>query len=259
MSEIAMLHSGTFIGIVTNNRTVLQPLAKPRLQSGQMLLRMITDLVHDMIKTGVQMQIYWLPTHDSSEGIIQARQHARQNTTPRPTGNPPPWATTRLKSAAWRVTCQKFQKLETVQFTKSRGGIFTRTVDAALPGKHTKLLYDNFSRKEASVLAQLRTGHPRLNAFLYDIQRADSEMCTCEEGKESVQHFLFECKRWDHLRQDIIRAMGPRFNDLSYALGGRSNQVLPDGNPVDGDVVNWKPNLEVVKSVLKFAIKTGRL
>ena len=41
-------------------------------------------------------------------------------------------------------------------------GKFSKKVDAALPGKHTRRLYDDLSREEASVLAQLRTGIARL-------------------------------------------------------------------------------------------------
>ncbi|KAJ5215240.1 uncharacterized protein N7498_001647 [Penicillium cinerascens] len=37
-------------------------------------------------------------------------------------------------------------------------GRHSRRVDTALPGKHTRQLYDRLSWKEASVLAQLRTG-----------------------------------------------------------------------------------------------------
>src|ERR1700751_1762197 len=42
-------------------------------------------------------------------------------------------------------------------------GKFSKRVDAALPGKHTRQLYDGLSWREASVLAQLRTGMARLN------------------------------------------------------------------------------------------------
>ena len=45
-------------------------------------------------------------------------------------------------------------------------GKFSKSIDAALPGKHTRNLYDRLKRKEAGVLAQLRTGMARLNGFL---------------------------------------------------------------------------------------------
>lgn len=40
-------------------------------------------------------------------------------------------------------------------------GRYSKQIDAALPGKHTKQLYDQVSWKEAIVLAQLRTGMAR--------------------------------------------------------------------------------------------------
>ncbi len=59
-------------------------------------------------------------------------------------------------------------------------------VDSTLPGKHTRLLYDRLSRKKASVLAQLRTGMARLNAYLAK-EGAFSEECVCllEMNRES--------------------------------------------------------------------------
>jgi hypothetical protein len=53
-------------------------------------------------------------------------------------------------------------------------GRHVKRIDAALPGKHTRQLYDRLSWKEASVLAQLRTGMARLNGYIrrnYGAQR----------------------------------------------------------------------------------------
>ena len=43
---------------------------------------------------------------------------------------------------------------------------YSRELDMALPGRHTRSLYDILNRNEASVLAQLRTGISRLNRYL---------------------------------------------------------------------------------------------
>ena len=48
-------------------------------------------------------------------------------------------------------------------------------MDTALPGKHTRRLYDSLKREEAYVLAQLRTGIIRLNGYLYQIGAAESD------------------------------------------------------------------------------------
>ncbi|EMD66072.1 hypothetical protein COCSADRAFT_294655 [Bipolaris sorokiniana ND90Pr] len=46
-------------------------------------------------------------------------------------------------------------------------GAYSKRIDAALPGKHTRQLYDGLSRKESSVLTQLRTGMAQLNTYQY--------------------------------------------------------------------------------------------
>jgi hypothetical protein len=74
-------------------------------------------------------------------------------------------------------------------------GRHSRRVDAALPGKHTRQLYDQLSWKEASVLAQLRTGKARLNGYLFRINAAETDQCECEQARETVDHFLFRCRK----------------------------------------------------------------
>ena len=83
------------------------------------------------------------------------------------------------------------RKLGTRGCLPEKVGKHSKRVDAALPGKHTRQLYDRLSWKEASVLAQLRTGMARLNGYLHRINAATSEQCACGEARETVEHFLF--------------------------------------------------------------------
>ncbi|KAI1856953.1 uncharacterized protein JN550_013555 [Neoarthrinium moseri] len=48
-------------------------------------------------------------------------------------------------------------------------GAFSKRIDRALPGGHTRLLYDARSWREASILVQLRAGMARLNYYLAQI------------------------------------------------------------------------------------------
>ena len=77
----------------------------------------------------------------------------------------------------------------------SNFGDFTKRIDGALPGKHTRQLYDQLTWKEANVLAQLRTGMARLNDYLYRIKAAASQQCACGHARETVDHSLFQCTR----------------------------------------------------------------
>src|SRR5205814_9763122 len=83
-------------------------------------------------------------------------------------------------------------------------GKYSREMDTALPGKHTRTLYDTFKRREASVLAQLRTGMARLNGYLHRIGVAESDQCKCGQARETVEHFLLRCTRWEAYRTQML-------------------------------------------------------
>jgi hypothetical protein len=140
-----------------------------------------------------------------------------------------------------------------------KSGRGLRELDSALPGKHVRLLYDNLTRPEAQVLAQLRTGHSKLREFLFRIGAVDSDQCECGQGKEDTRHFVLHCQPHQHLRADMIRAGGRRYGDLSYVLGGRSSLQRRNGSNADGPPEQWAPDISVVMSVIRFALKAGRL
>jgi hypothetical protein len=75
------------------------------------------------------------------------------------------------------------------------------------------------TRKQASTIMQLRTGHIALNFYLRRILvgKVATENCTkCEEGpnlnivhaKETINHFLFECQAYDDERHDLVAKIG---------------------------------------------------
>lgn len=133
-------------------------------------------------------------------------------------------------------------------------------IDAALPGRHTKALYDNRKFKEAVVLCQMRTGRSRLNADLFKIGATNTDQCDCSESrKETVRHFLFDCPQWIEQRGPLLEVAASRWGDLSFFLGGMSLQKTPTGELLDGPPDKWKPDLQVVTRTIEFAIRTGRL
>lgn len=145
-------------------------------------------------------------------------------------------------------------------FHDGRGGRFTKYLDSALPEKHTSSLYNNLTHQEAHILCQLRSGKNRLNSYTATIDAAISGWCDCGGGQaETVRHFLFECPRWVEQRGTLKSVAGNRWGNLSYFLGGRSEQKLPYGAFLDGEKDSWKPNLEVLKTTIVYAKGTGGL
>jgi len=51
---------------------------------------------------------------------------------------------------------------------------------------------------------------------------------------------------------------GDRFGDLLYALGGYLHRQ-EGGRNINGPIKRWKPDISVVKAIIKFAKETGRL
>ena len=84
-------------------------------------------------------------------------------------------------------------------------GRYTYAIDSALPGKHTLRLYGMLSREDASILAQARTGHTHLNEYRARIKQADSALCECNGGVESVKHVILHCPTWDTQDNDCER------------------------------------------------------
>uniref|UniRef100_A0A093UUX7 Retrovirus-related Pol polyprotein from type-1 retrotransposable element R1 2 n=1 Tax=Talaromyces marneffei PM1 TaxID=1077442 RepID=A0A093UUX7_TALMA len=128
-------------------------------------------------------------------------------------------------------------------------GKYSKALDIALPGKHTRNLYDGLNRKEAKTLAQLRTGMIRLNSYLNRIGAAHSNLYVCGQASETVEHFLFRCTKWTAMREGMNQCTESKRGNLSFFLGGKTRS--------DSD--QWQPDMKAVHAAIKFAITTGRL
>ena len=101
-------------------------------------------------------------------------------------------------------------------------GEYTRKLDTALPGKHTRLLYNSFKHTEAGLLAQLHTGIAQLNRYLYRIGVPETDLCTCGQAKETVEHLLFPCSCWNQYRERMLQQTDTKMGCLSFCLEGKA-------------------------------------
>ena len=121
-------------------------------------------------KGGNSVSMTWVPSQGSFELGKRAKEAARQATEQgrTPQGQCQQAKSTIINNAiATRVT----------RTLPDGVGKYSREMDTALPGKHTRTLYDGLKRREASLLAQLRTGMARLNGYLHRIRAAESDQC----------------------------------------------------------------------------------
>jgi ribonuclease HI len=243
----------TSFRVFTDSQSALKVLRNPRRQSGQHLIKEILQHSHDLLGLGgPSITFHWVPGHANVPGNERAHSAARAATEARAQ---PRQGSKLLKTAAIQLAKQ----LPLVDyFHKSPTGRFSKELDRALPGHHTRKLYDKRSKGEAAVLAQLRTGKSRLNSSLVKIKAVDTDQCECVE-RETVQHFLFYCPRWEPMRSEFRRTAGQRWGDTSFVLGGWSGRRLPNGRWLDGELSSWKPDLKTVRAMIDFAMRTGRL
>lgn len=148
-------------------------------------------------------------------------------------------------------------KLEHEGFYGAKTGRLLQKIDKALPGKHTRKMYNSLNRADAAILAHLRTNISRLNTYLQKIKITETDKCECG-GVETIPHFLFLCPRWRDQRRDMRTAHGNRLWSISYAVGGYSDHV-ENGKKVDGEKDKWRPDWKAVRTTIEFAKATGRL
>ena len=103
-------------------------------------------------KDGNLVSVRWIPTSEDNNLLGLAKEQARAATQEDAVlqKQVPKMKSTTLNIARSQTTPSS-ELLENI-------GRHSRRVDTALPGKHTRQLYDRLSWKEASVLAELRTG-----------------------------------------------------------------------------------------------------
>ena len=233
---------GRQITILTSNQVALLAVSQPKQQSSQTSIAQVYDAFRKLRQGGNGVRITWVPTQEFELGK-EAKGAARQATEQ---GCTPQGQAYQAKSTTVNRARAKQRGKETLP---EGVGKYSRRMDTALPGKHTRLLYDSFKRLEACALAQLRTGMARLNGYLHRIEAAESDQCACGQARETVEHFLFRCTNWTIYRAQMLQQTDTRRGSLSFYLGGKAAS----------DPQHWTPNMDAVRATVKYAIATGRL
>uniref|UniRef100_A0A8H7K5N7 RNase H type-1 domain-containing protein n=1 Tax=Bionectria ochroleuca TaxID=29856 RepID=A0A8H7K5N7_BIOOC len=148
------------VALLASNKAAVLTIRNPRQQSGQEYVGCIYDSINSLqVKRNV-VAVVWIPTSADHRLLKMAKKEARAASRE---GVVPARKFPRMRSTTLNIA-QSGER--TRKQLPDNVGRFSKKVDAALPGKHTRLLYDGLSRREASVLSQLRTGMARLNGYL---------------------------------------------------------------------------------------------
>jgi hypothetical protein len=229
------------ITILSSNQAALQALHQPRQQSGQAIIRQIYEAMWQENARGNFVIGAWVPPQGFKQGQTAKKKARKATEDGRKVVRPYP----QTKATTISVAKRDLQKHRAIP---PGVGKYSKGIDAALPGNHTRRLYDGLNRTESTILARLRTGMTKLNGYLYQIGAAESDQCECGAAKETIQHFLFRCTRWTTQRALLLQQTESRRGDLSFFLGGKAAS----------DPADWRPNMTAVRATIQYTIATGR-
>ncbi|KJZ68347.1 hypothetical protein HIM_12263 [Hirsutella minnesotensis 3608] len=231
------------VTVVTSSRSALEVIRRPRRQSGQCTIRQVYDHVNRLVRRGWSVKLIWAPAKQVRfVWASVAKTAAKKATQAGAVAGKPSY---RARSTTLRLALARQQRDQLPENV----GKHSKRIDRALPGKHTRTLYDSLTRKEADILVQLRTGMSRLNGYLHAIGATDSDLCDCGQAAETVDHFLFRCTKWIAQWGVLFECARAKIGNLSFFLGGKAVS----------DCDKWKPDMQAVHAAIKFAIETEQL
>lgn len=203
------------------------------------------------------LELHWIPKEARHSPHERAHDNAKRATEE---NSPNGAAADYVKSSYIRLASEEMEARRTPTFRGDSTARWLERVDTALPGGHVQAIYNSLKRSEAAILVQLRTGLSRLKSYLERIARAPTSRCPCEQSKETVVHYLSQCSLWKEQRTAYkAKIDNSRWQDISYALGGYSQQVDNQGRRLDGSLQGWKPDLGAVRATIGSAKATQRL
>ena len=220
--------------------STLQALNKPTRQSGQREINKIYTVKRLLDLRSILIRWVWIPAEVTLEERVTAKKAAHQELLS--TVMPVIWA-----ARSTIITHLKANIMKKITLPLGVGKAI-KQLDIALPGPHIKMIYDNLTKKEAKVIAQLRTGDAKLNVFLARIKAAESAICACGAAPESVRHFLFSCSRWIRQRREMDAKCPGKEGNIRFFLGAKG--------PQDDEM--WTPNMSAIRATACFVDSTRR-
>ncbi|EAQ87075.1 hypothetical protein CHGG_08328 [Chaetomium globosum CBS 148.51] len=163
------------ITVITRNQSALAAVGQPRQQSGQSIIRQIYDLARLHRQRGNSVNFLWIPAEIDfalgSDAKAAAQRASKQ-------GRTPDSQIPQAKSTAMRLAMERQRATRVLPVSV---GKFSKAMDAALPGKHTRHLYDKLKRREACTMP---TTLQQSSSPTLDLDCAPSRSSSDEEGNE---------------------------------------------------------------------------
>jgi hypothetical protein len=157
--------------------------------------------------THLRFEIVWIQGHSEIEGNelvdTEAEMLATDPTLSQSYNYKP------LKSAQTRyIKTAAKRQWQTVWNTNNKTATALRRITKGTHAKIGPSLYNEIAnRNVAAIIAQLRTGRYGLNRYFYLFSLRKSPYCQCGYGKDTVEHYLLECRNYRDQRKKLRREM----------------------------------------------------
>ncbi|KAJ5642579.1 hypothetical protein N7490_006579 [Penicillium lividum] len=237
--------------IFADSQAAIQAVQNPKRPSGQYVLHAIYTHIR-ALTPGLSVTIRWIPAHVGVSGNELADAAAKEaakggagagagseicSSGSDIVGISPKL---RLATTAKRQVRARIRAEWAKQWAKEKTGRPNhRLVD--VPHKKVLKLFEGLSKPYTSILVQMRSMRIGLRHFLYKINEADSDRCSCEEGSQTPRHVLLQCPLYLDLRKTFMEK------------AKRTNLQ----NPMDYEAIMSHP--QATRYVAEFMLSTGLL
>lgn len=204
--------------VFTDNQASIQSMQRPKHQSGQYILQHNITLLDALRKSGVTVELHWIPAHIGVPGNERVDQLAKEAAGFK--GSPRGESLAmipKLKASCKRILKRVCYDRWTQSWaTNTTTGASYRRQFGSLLDKHINNLYAGMPKALSSLLIQMRVGKIGLNSYLHKIKRAKRPWCECKEGNQTVAHILEECPLYRRQRRSIFNR--PVLRDVKLIL-----------------------------------------
>ncbi|KAF5381379.1 hypothetical protein D9615_008294 [Tricholomella constricta] len=186
---------------------------------------------HERHRLTFALKISWISGHSGAEGnemVDKAAKDAAQGTSSAPHRLPAyirrldgelPTSISALKQIHNAYLKTKWRE----RWEKSPRHAKYTHLKESFPFTGFRRVAEGLTRRQHSLLIQLRTGHAPLNKHLHRLQAVDTSRCEqCEDDvEETIRHYLYQCNKYRDERQDFRSALGRDAHTAEVIYGTR--------------------------------------